>query len=143
MSKSDLPTPDYWAHHGNRGWGWDDVQPFFIILWLAADVDEPVDQRRVPSTRPRGLAMARPLALGRPLVSCLWSSSSTTDRNMDQRVPIAPADHDQDHASGRSSVSRLAKTHPADPRSNFVARACLRDSAVDQLSAQGAPLPAP
>jgi hypothetical protein len=37
-----LPTPDYWAQLGNGGWGWDDIQPFFIILWLAADWMDPL-----------------------------------------------------------------------------------------------------
>ena len=84
-----------------------ELRPVVVILGLAADVDEPVDRRRAAEHAAarigNGAAVGAGIGLGleAPGELLVVEQFHVADRNMDQRVPIAPASLDQDHASGR------------------------------------------
>jgi hypothetical protein len=84
-----------------------ELRPVVVILRLAADVDEPVDRRRTAEHATAGIgdgaAVSAGIGLGleAPGKLLVVEQFHVADRDMYQRVPIAPARLDQDHANGR------------------------------------------
>ena len=83
------------------------LRPVVVILRLAADVDQPVDRRRAAEHAAArigdGAAVRAGIGLGleAPGELLVVKQLHIADRNMNERVPVAPAGLDQDHASGR------------------------------------------
>ena len=84
-----------------------ELRPVVVILRLAADIDEPVDRRRTAEHAAarigNGAAVGAGVGLGleAPGELLVVKQFHVADRNMDQRVPVAPAGLDQYHTSGR------------------------------------------
>src|SRR4051812_15043249 len=82
------------------------LRPVVVVLWLAADINEPVDRRRpakhAAARVGNGTAVSAGVGLGLepPSELLVVKQFHVADRNMYQRVPIAPASLDQDHPSG-------------------------------------------
>jgi len=101
-----------------------ELRPVSVILRLAADVDETVDRRRAADHAAarisNGAAVGAGIGLGleAPGELLLVKQFHVADRNMDQRVPIAPAGLDQDHTNGRVFGKTVGQHASGRPRAD-------------------------